>query len=350
LAIVTKILRHLALPLLFLKDNPILYKNQRFTIVGFGLFAALETFSVLLLFWWFLAVKNANPHHIPLRYFVLGAAMVWLGAKVFHWFALGRKFFKNPLKYISETGFYMQGGVIGALCWLVVLAHTQSISFTLVADALCWAGLAGQCIGRFGCFNYGCCFGKPMKNGPGVRYCNKHSKVLRMHPELHGVKLHATQLYMAFLDLALFITCWYLLPVLPSGSIFLFYFFWQGVTRVVIEFFRFDLTYDEGRNYTTYYTAIAFALSPIAFALLLHYLDPYFWVVVPLGGAPTAASFIGYYGENPLFIIIAFIVSLAIFFGYGIHGARPGVFPRLFRKPDEQPLRPVPLRVEQRDL
>ncbi len=314
-------------PMRFLKDHPVLFRSKTVTIVGFGVFASLETMVMLLFFGWFLSLHGVSPLVISFSLYLLGGVLVWGGAKVFHWVALGKKFWKNPVKYIKETGFYMQGGVIGATLWLIVVARETGISFSLLADALCWGGLIGQVIGRLGCFNYGCCFGKPVTRGPGVSYMNADSKIVRWKPQLRGVRVHPTQLYLAGLHLILFVAIWVMLPKLPVGFVFIAFLIWHGVTRMVVEQVRFDLIHHEGRNWTTWYTAILMALSSGVLALILHFIDNDFLQLLPLTTTVSPFATITFLSMVPPFTGVIMAVGLLIFLGYGIHGNRLGTFP-----------------------
>jgi hypothetical protein len=119
-------------PFAVLKDHPVLIKTSKFNIVGFGVFASIESIVMLIFFAWYLDLHGIHAISIPPQLYILGGVMIWFGAKTFHWIALGKKFYLNPVKYIKETGFYMQGGVIGAFLWLTVLSVSQNIPFTIL--------------------------------------------------------------------------------------------------------------------------------------------------------------------------------------------------------------------------
>lgn len=312
-----------------LKDHPVLFRGKRFTIVGFGVFAALEAMVTVLFFAWYMQLRGISALSVPVPLYLLGGILVWSGSKAFHWVALGKKFFINPLKYVKETGFYMQGGVIGALAWLVIVRWTRNISFSLLADGLCWGGLVGQAIGRLGCFNYGCCFGKPVKRGIGVRYTNSESKIVRWRPELCGLRVHPTQLYMAALDFTLFAVLWAFLPRLPVGTILLTFLVWHGFTRILVEQFRFDLIHHEGRNYTTWYMALALGMSSVIFGLLLNSVDRQFFQFLNPDASAHVTCLLQFLFSNTSLSGVILVTGLLIFAGYGIHGTKLGTFPSL---------------------
>lgn len=112
-----------------------------------------------------------------------------LGRSQSYLIALGKKFYNNPKKYLLETGFYFQGGIVGAVLWSVLYASVTNIPLSFIWDGLCFGTLLGQFFGRIGCFNYGCCYGKPTTSRWGVTYsngtfddcCLDHMPVYRFH-------------------------------------------------------------------------------------------------------------------------------------------------------------------------
>jgi prolipoprotein diacylglyceryltransferase len=187
-----------------LKDHPVLHRSRRLTLVGFGIFAALDAVACALVCYYYLHLKGVTIDWPLAAMMPVCCLLTLCGAKTFHWIALGKKFFANPRKYLGETGYYEHGGIIGAACWVFLVAALFKLPTLLLADAMCWGALLGQFFGRLGCFNYGCCFGKPTSLPLGIRYTNRDSKILRWRPELHCVPVHPTQLYAAGANLPMF--------------------------------------------------------------------------------------------------------------------------------------------------
>lgn len=64
------------------------------------------------------------------------------------------------------TGF--QGGLIGGMLAMFVVARLMRVSFWKLADLFAPSLILGQAIGRVGCFLNGCCFGRPTDSFLGV--------------------------------------------------------------------------------------------------------------------------------------------------------------------------------------
>ena len=223
----------------------------------FGVFATVDCMATTCVWYYYLCLKGVVIDARLLAWTPACCLMVVLGAKVFHWAALGRKFLVEPSKYLGETGYYVQGGILGR--GVDPLDRPPGRRPRLVlADGLCWGAALGQFFGRLGCYNYGCCFGKRTSAWVGVRYTNRDSKILRWRPDLQNVAVHPTQLYTAAANLLLFlILCTAVPQSLPDGGILCAFLLWHGLTRLVIEHFRQDVCFPEGRNWTTFVGAVA---------------------------------------------------------------------------------------------
>lgn len=103
--------------LYFLRNHPALYHGKYIHVVNFGLFAALDGgAAILAVYLWYM---YAHLGGFSQSFFVLTIILplfVWGGgAKIYFFAALGKKIIKNPFKYLIQTGFYVQGGTIGAV-------------------------------------------------------------------------------------------------------------------------------------------------------------------------------------------------------------------------------------------
>jgi phosphatidylglycerol:prolipoprotein diacylglycerol transferase len=91
-------------------------------------------------------------------------------------------------------------------------------------------------LGRIGCFNAGCCYGKPTPSSLGVVYTDPICQA-----PLH-IRLHPTQLYEA---LTIFLILIILLIIDRhkkfEGQVFLSYLILYAIARSIIELFRGDL-------------------------------------------------------------------------------------------------------------
>ena len=318
----------------YLKDHPVVHRGRSLTVVAFGIFAALDAVACTFVCYYFLYLKGV-PIDWPLVALApVGCALALCGAKAFHWIALGKKFLANPRKYLGETGYYEHGGILGAICWIFLASALMGIPRLLLADAMCWGALAGQFFGRLGCFNYGCCFGKPTSLPLGVCYTNTDSKILRWRPELRSVPVHPTQLYAAGANLLMFLIVGGLLSQpFPDGTIACGFLAWHGLTRLAIEHFRDDIHFREGRNRITLYVAVAMIVAGLGLAAGGLLLRPP--LHTPLVYGLSFRSMADLLATCPQFGGALAVAAIMMFLAYGIHGPILGRFPG--RLPSSKP-------------
>lgn len=92
--------------------------------------------------------------------------------------------------------------------------------------------------GRIGCFNVGCCHGRPSKFG--VTYSHEHAEA--GFPAYYvGVKLFPLPLVESlFVSLTVAIGVWIFLSSFPQGTVLIWYTVFYGAVRFTLEFFRGD--------------------------------------------------------------------------------------------------------------
>jgi hypothetical protein len=115
--------------------------------------------------------------------------------------------------YLLEGGgrlsrpFGYHGFLFGATTALMLLALVDiAASERLTAAFACGAPL-GQAIGRLRCLVQGCCHGKPVAEGSGIRVVHPKSRVTALS-QLRGVPIHPTQLYSIIGNLWIFGCLW----------------------------------------------------------------------------------------------------------------------------------------------
>ncbi len=307
-----------------------LYRGEGFTIVGYGVFATLNALAIISVTMLYLYTRGLAISPGILMTFPLIGVGTWIGSKTMHIAALGSKFFENPLKYLSETGFYVQGGIIGAITSSFVAAWAAGIDAIVLLDGLGWSAMLGLFFGRLGCYNYGCCFGREIHDCEGgVCYHNPDVKILRLRPGLRGKPVHPSQIYTALSHLGAFtITTTVLALVsLPSGALAGGFLLYHGLSRMVLERFRADFYYQEGRNWTTFRSAGGIALFG-AFILtfgsvVFHGAGDVLPAVHPLNLVSLGSMVL----DHPWFVGSAAALAVLVFVGYGIHGRKLGTFP-----------------------
>ncbi len=307
------------------QNSPVLYSNRFFHIVNFGIFSALNAIIIIWIFAYYLYSRGIEPGSIIHWMLPLSALFVWAGARIMHLISLGKEFFKAPFRSLLQTGFYMQGGVVGAIIWSILISSTTGIPLSLVWDGLALGALLGQVIGRIGCFNYGCCYGKPTASRWGTAYTNPQSKILRINPGFQGVSVHPAQLYKAFSNLVMFLLLILLFP-LPSGAISIIFLVYHGLSRMAFEYFRSDLFQHLKRQWLS----LKFALLSVIAGLLLiiggPMLDDNFYREESVAVSMNLFSFYSFLAANPLMLGIGLSIGFLTFLGYGIHGHSLGTF------------------------
>ena len=238
-----------------------LYSGARLRLSVFGLFAATEAVVVLLFVSYFFYLKNIHPAESAFFGFMFMALITIASAKVIgiirHW----KRLPGQRLQLISRVGFYFQGGLVGGITAGFLAAKAMGVDAFVLFDGMAWGLLLGQSIGRLGCLNNGCCYGKPTVATWGIVYYDYQTRVLREHPELHGIRIHPTQIYASLMDMAGFITLslWLASPVV-SGIIASTTLTFLGFSRLFLERFRYDIYAGDKRNWTTATLAGLFAL------------------------------------------------------------------------------------------
>ncbi|PTL39073.1 prolipoprotein diacylglyceryl transferase [Alkalicoccus saliphilus] len=315
-------------PLSWLQNHPVLYKGQHFHVVGFGVFASLNAMTILSVFLFYIHWNGYPPGLLELWLLPLSLVFVWLGARAMHLISLGRKFWENPLKYLKETCFYLQGGIAGAFLWSIIFALITSIPTSIIWDGLALGTLAGQVFGRIGCFNYGCCFGKETHLPIGFDYQNQDSKILRIHPHLKGKPVHPAQLYKAGMNAVAALTIVVLLSTtgLPHGVLVVFFFIYHGMSRIVFEYFRYDIYIHHARNWITYRFALIAIVCGGILGIAGPYIDANFYALSPRENT-FIPSFFSYYFQNIGMAVVIGSIGIVVFISYGIHGKKLGTLP-----------------------
>ena len=222
-----------------LNANPILYHGEHFYLMKFGLYVGIGSFFTASLFLSYLASKGIDFGWSILGWYLIASFLVILFSKLFHPFAVGKDFFSDPKQYLSQTAFYNQGGQFGMIVALLLLCYIEKVSYLLLFDAMVYGACFGLFIGRLGCFNYGCCYGRRTESHFAVRYQHPAAKILREEPALFNVNIIPIQLINAGYDLLLFIalTAIYFFD-LRDGILSLIFIIFYNLFRVFTNHYR----------------------------------------------------------------------------------------------------------------
>lgn len=223
----------------------------------------------------------------------------------------------NPVRALLKPGFMLQGGIIGGATAMLIGAYRQGIDPLLLLDTAAFTMPLSEALGRLGCHVYGCCWGRPTRIFPGLRYTDRESKVLRCRPELHDVPLHAAPLYTSMVSLALLAAFAVMLEMPRNLGVFAgVYLCVHPILRFGLEHFRDD---DRGRFGSLTHSKL--------YAILLFMAGCIVLFISHTRGIPaqinTAVSFWQVVRAQfwPLFGI-----AVAGFFVFGVHRGRVGTW------------------------
>ena len=137
----------------------------------------------------------------------------------------------------AETLVYYRHEIgIMVLCSIVLWSIGQPAKAFLDISLLGVGVFLG--FGRMGCYNVGCCHGRPSKIG--VKYSDEHAQA-GFPFYFVGVKIFPIPLVESFfVFLTVIVGTWFVLHNYPTGTALIWYTVFYGGVRFVIEFFRGD--------------------------------------------------------------------------------------------------------------
>ncbi len=213
--------------------NPIMIQLGPFRLSWYGFMYALGTFASYLLARYQLKKKDFGISKSELEniyfYLILG---LFFGARLgYVLFYNLEMYLKNPLEIFAvwNGGMSFHGGLIGILIAGIVYCRKHKISFWKLADLIVVTIPIGLGLGRIGNFINGELFGRVTGVPWGMIFPG--GGLLPRHP---------SQLYESALEGGiLFILLWFLKDKnLPSGGLLAIFFFFYGIFRFILEFFR----------------------------------------------------------------------------------------------------------------
>jgi len=216
--------------------HPVLFHFGSFTIYTYGFFIALGALLGGVYMWrqgkkrYGMTLDQANT------LFLLLISAGVIGGKLF-------VIFENPSFYLShvgelfsKNGFVFYGSLLTAIPVMLWYFKKNSLPVAGMLDVMAAVTCIVHGFGRIGCFNAGCCYGKPTHNFLGVTFTDPSCQAPL------NASLHPTQLYEAS---AIFLILIILLVIdirkKFDGQVFLVYLILYAMVRSVIELFRGDL-------------------------------------------------------------------------------------------------------------
>lgn len=301
----------------------IAFRNDRVIVVFFGIFVGVGALLAMLhSSFYFAAHAVAEP-----RVFVTLLLAVAIGAP-FTSFMITRLLDirswlggdKTFLQWIRTITFSLWGGLQGGFDISIVVASLFGIAPLALLDAVVIGLPLAQALGRVGCLNYGCCWGRPCSEFSilAVRYRNPTTKIMRYKPELAGVALHPVQVYSTLANVGIYsvlMTLWVTQPDRREGLLAATFMMLYGTKRFCVEFLRSDFPRAHRLRLTMWQFLSSFVA--VAGAVLLVAVVPGNDVVTPADAGAGLTSALVW---SPLAVVGALIMGAV----YSVHGRKVG--------------------------
>jgi phosphatidylglycerol:prolipoprotein diacylglycerol transferase len=174
-----------------------------------------------------------------LTWWVVGGVIV--GGRLMHVIVNLGDYVHRPLEIFAiwEGGLAMYGGLLAVFFTVIGFAWKHHISILRLCDLVAPSAFLGDAIGRWGCFFMGDDYGKPTDSWVGVTFTHPRSLV---PPELRGIPLHPTQIYMSLKALIIFgVLIWITRRKRFDGQVAGWSFILYAVLRSIVEIFRGDV-------------------------------------------------------------------------------------------------------------
>ena len=204
-----------------------------FTIHGYGLMIAVGIITALLVGDFRAKKKGLNGdliYGLTITTVILG----FLAARILFIITEWQDFLKNPMSYITGSGFVVFGGIMGGALTIWAYCKIKKMDFLAYLDLMVPSVALAQGFGRIGCFLAGCCYGKETDSFLGVTFTNSHFAP-------NNVKLLPSQLIMSagdFIIAAILLV--YAKKDRSKGKTSALYLMLYSVGRFFVEFTRND--------------------------------------------------------------------------------------------------------------
>ncbi len=236
------------------------------TIHGYGACMGIGLICALIL-----AIKRGKKKNLneDIFYGILfwAAIIGWIGAKIMYIIVEWDSFIKDPISFISSSGFVVYGGITAGFITAILYCKIKKVDVLTYIDMAIPSVALAQGIGRIGCFLAGCCYGRVTDSWIGIAF--KHSDFAP-----NGVKLIPTQLISAGAD---FINCIVLILIAgktkKKGLVFSLYLVFYSIGRFLIEFLRNDDRGRVGVLSTSQFYGILFGAVGITLVILTNILN-----------------------------------------------------------------------------
>lgn len=210
-----------------------LFSIGPFTIHGYGLMIGIGVMAAL-----FTGDKRAQKRGMngDLIYGMTIVAVVlgFMAARVLFIITEFSNFLKNPMEYITGSGFVVFGGIIGGILSVIGYCKLKKVNAVDYIDLMAPSVALAQGFGRLGCLLAGCCYGRETTSKIGIIFT--HSSFAP-----NGVRLLPTQIMMSVGDfiIAAILFIYASKPRKKGQTTFLWLALYS-IGRFFVEFFRND--------------------------------------------------------------------------------------------------------------
>ncbi|HOE11207.1 MAG TPA: prolipoprotein diacylglyceryl transferase [bacterium] len=238
--------------------HPTLFRIGGFQITTYGLMLAIA-FAVAAS----LIVRRGEREGIPGEFLqnllVVTMVAALLGARLLHILVNFDYFLEHPAGALfSREGYVFFGGLLAGIAASIYWIRRQGQDVWKVADVIAPYLSLAQGIGRWGCFGFGCCYGRPSSLPWAVRfprtidpfsglidgapaYLDHLSKGWIAPDDIYSLPVHPSQLYESALAWLNFLILLYLRKRgCQKGDLFLIYLLLYSIGRFLVEFTRGD--------------------------------------------------------------------------------------------------------------
>jgi phosphatidylglycerol:prolipoprotein diacylglycerol transferase len=202
------------------------------------------------------AKKELGIQNLPNSFFYMIFITGFVGGKLFFYLEKPMYFLNNPslMLHNFSGGFVFYGSFVTIIPIVIWYLKHYKIPVLPILDILAITTLIAHSFGRIGCFNAGCCYGKPTNSSFGMIF-----------PTTHNISVHPTQLYEAIILMGIAI----LLLIIKKrqqfkGQLFLLYISFYAIGRAILELFRGDNRGYVIDNYLSHSQLIALLILLIA--------------------------------------------------------------------------------------
>jgi len=207
------------------------FVSQQVTIYTYAFCIVLGTL-IASLYTKYTAKKDLGIKNLPNSFFYIIFIAGFVGGKLFYYLEKPVFFWNNPNLLLENFsgGFVFYGSFITIIPIVIWYLKKQKIAVLPMLDILGITTLIVHAIGRIGCFNAGCCYGKPTNSSFGMVF-----------PTTHSISVHPTQLYEASALILLAVALLFIKKHQQfKGQLFLLYIGMYAILRPILELFRGD--------------------------------------------------------------------------------------------------------------